>query len=123
VKTVKFSLRSRLLSFNFACNGVLSLLKNEHNSRIHLVAAFAAIVLGIILKINSLEWCLIILVIGIVFLSELLNSAIEILADLINPEWSEGIKKVKDYSAAAVLISAIVSISVGGIIFIPKLFR
>jgi diacylglycerol kinase len=63
---------------------------------------------------------LLIIVIGAVFLTELLNSSIESLADLIDPEWNELIMRTKDYSAAAVLISAIVAIVVGGLIFIPK---
>ena len=116
----KFSLKSRLESFRFALNGLLLLLKNEHNSRIHLLAAIIAIVMGIIMKIDHYEWSLLIIVIGAVFLTELLNSSIESLADLIDPEWNELIMRAKDYSAAAVLISAIVAIIVGGLIFIPK---
>jgi undecaprenol kinase/diacylglycerol kinase (ATP) len=61
------------------------------------------------------------MVIGLVFITELLNSAVESLADYINPEWNELIKKAKDYSAAAVLISAIISVIIGAIIFIPKI--
>jgi diacylglycerol kinase len=116
----KFSLKSRLGSFRFAVNGLLLLIKNEHNSRIHLLAAIIAIVMGIIMKIDHYEWSLLIIVIGAVFLTELLNSSIESLADLIDPEWNELIMRTKDYSAAAVLISAIVAIVVGGLIFIPK---
>ncbi len=117
----KFSLKSRFGSFRFAMNGLLSLLKNEHNSRIHLLAAILAIITGTIVKLNHYEWSLLIIVIGIVFLTELLNSSLESLADLIDPEWNELIMKAKDYSAAAVLISAIIAIVVGGLIFIPKI--
>jgi Diacylglycerol kinase len=116
----KFSLKSRLESFRFALNGLLLLLKNERNSRIHILAAIIAIVMGIIMKLDHYEWSLLIIVIGAVFLTELLNSSIESLADLIDPEWNELIMRAKDYSAAAVLISAIVAIVVGGLIFIPK---
>jgi diacylglycerol kinase len=116
----KFSLKSRLESFKFALNGLLLLLKNEHNSRIHILAAIIAIVMGIIMKLDHYEWSLLVIVIGAVFLTELLNSSIESLADLIDPEFNELIMRAKDYSAAAVLISAIVAIVVGGLIFIPK---
>lgn len=119
----KFSLKSRFGSFRFAMNGLLSLLKNEHNSRIHLLAAILAIITGTIVKLNHYEWSLLIIVIGIVFLTELLNSSLESLADLIDPEWNELIMKAKDYSAAAVLISAIIAIVVGGLIFIPKILN
>ncbi len=73
------------------------------------------------MKLDHYEWSLLVIVIGIVFLTELLNSSLESLADLINPEWNEMIMRAKDYSAAAVLIAAIVAIVVGGLIFIPKL--
>ena len=119
----KFSLKSRFESFKFAFRGLRSLLKNEHNSRIHFIAAIAAIIAGIILKINMLEWSLLILVIGFVFLTELLNSSLETLADFVDPEWNESIRKAKDYAAAAVLISATISVVVGALIFVPKIFK
>lgn len=121
MKPRKFSLKSRFGSFKFALNGLCSVLKNEHNSRIHLLVAIIAVVLGIILKLNRYEWSLLIIVIGIVFLTELLNSSLESLADIIDPGWNEQIRKAKDYAAAAVLISAIISVIVGGLIFIPKI--
>jgi diacylglycerol kinase (ATP) len=121
ISSKKFSLKSRLKSLRFAFAGLWSLLKNEHNARIHLVAAILALTLGIILKINPFEWSLLIIVIGLVFLTELLNTAIENLADDVEPEWNEKIRNTKDYAAAAVLISAIISIIAGGLIFIPRL--
>lgn len=117
----KFSLKTRFGSFKFAFHGLWLLVQNEHNSRIHFLAAIIAIAMGIILKINPTEWSLLIIVIGIVFLTELLNSSLETLADFVNPEWNEKIRNVKDYAAAAVLISAIISVIVGALIFIPKI--
>jgi diacylglycerol kinase (ATP) len=117
----KFSLKSRLQSFRFALNGLRSLLKHEHNSRIHFIAAIAVIILGLILKINLTEWSLLIIVTGMVFITELFNSSLESFADSIKPEWNDLIGKAKDYSAAAVLVAAIISLVVGIIIFAPKL--
>ena len=120
MKSKIFSVKKRLGSFRFALKGLRSLLKYEHNSRIHLLAAIIAITLGIILKINSSEWSLLIIVIGLVFIAELFNSSLESLADHIDNEWNEKIMKAKDYGAAAVLISAIIAMVLGCIIFIPK---
>jgi diacylglycerol kinase len=117
----KFSLKSRIGSFKFAFRGLWLLLKNEHNSRIHFVAAIVAVSLGFSLKINLIEWSLLAIVIAIVFIAELLNSSLETLADFVDPEWNEKMMKAKDYSAAAVLISAIISVVVGALIFIPKI--
>ena len=82
-----------------------------------------AIILGIVLKISNIEWIAIIMVIGLVFSIEIINSAIENLADFVSPNYNEIIKKVKDLSAAAVLISALVSLIIGIIIFIPKIIE
>jgi diacylglycerol kinase (ATP) len=121
MKSDKFSLKSRIGSFRFALNGIRSLLKYEHNSRIHFIAAIITIVLGIIFSISLSEWAIVLIVIGIVFITELFNSSIESLADRIDPEWNEEIRKAKDYAAAAVLVSAVIAASAGCLIFIPKL--
>jgi len=121
MRSDKFSLKSRLGSFKFAFHGLWSLLKNEHNSRIHFLAAIVVIAIGLALKINLMEWSLLVIVIGLVIISELLNTSLETLADLVEPEWNERIMKAKDYAAAAVLISAVISAVVGGFIFIPKI--
>ncbi|MEN8118880.1 MAG: diacylglycerol kinase family protein [Bacteroidota bacterium] len=116
-----FSIKSRQKSFKYALNGLRILVKYEHNSRIHLVAMIFAITLGFILKISPLEWVAIVLVTGLVLSSEIINSSIEYLADFASPNYHEIIKKVKDLSAAAVLISALVAMIVAFIIFIPKI--
>jgi diacylglycerol kinase len=119
----KFCIRSRLNSFRFALKGLVSLFMNEHNARIHIVAAITAIATGIILKITALEWSVIVVVIGMVFIAELLNSSLEALSDIERPEYDEGIRKAKDYAAAAVLISAMISVIAGGLIFIPAVLK
>jgi diacylglycerol kinase len=114
----KFTLRSRITSFKYAFAGIGSMIRNEHNSRIHLIAAVLAVILGLILHLSLLEWVAIIIVIGLVFITELINSAIELLADLVEPETNPKIKRIKDYAAASVLISAIIALIVGGLIFL-----
>ena len=117
----KYSNRMRLRSFKFAFRGFSSLILHEHNSRIHLFSAVIVIILGLILKVSFIEWCLLILAIGLVFLAELLNSSLEAVSDAIHPEWHEKIMKAKDYAAAGVLVAAIISVLIGGLIFIPRI--
>jgi diacylglycerol kinase len=80
-----------------------------------------AILLGILLKISLTEWMMVILVIGLVITLEIVNSAIESLADYVSPGKHDLIKKVKDLSAGGVLVSAISAVIIGLIIFLPKL--
>jgi diacylglycerol kinase len=111
----------RLNSFRHAWNGIIILLKEEPNGRIHFMAAFLILIVSFILKLNQYEWMAIIFSIGLVIVSEIFNTAIENIADFISPEHNEKIKKIKDLSAAAVLLSAITAVIVALIIFIPKI--
>ena len=120
MQSKKFSFRKRLTSFRYAFNGLKMLIKEEHNARIHLFAAICVVVAGIIFRISTFEWIIIIACIGWVFVTELINSAIENMADLISKEKSEAIKKIKDLSAGAALVAAIASAAIGLIVFLPK---
>lgn len=121
MKEHKFSLLKRIKSFSFALNGLRILIKEEHNSRIHLFATFCVICTSIFFQISKLEWLAIIFAIGFVITLEIVNSAIENISDFISPEKNDSIKKIKDLAAASVLISAITALAIGLIIFIPKI--
>jgi diacylglycerol kinase len=115
----KFSTRARINSFRYAYDGIVSLIRNEHNSRIHLTAGILVIILGLLLHLTYNEWVSVAIVTGLVFITELINSAIEKMADLLETEVNQQIKVIKDYAAASVLIAAILAVVVGGFIFIP----
>ncbi len=116
-----FSFFKSLKSFTFAVNGLKILFKEENNARIHLLATILVVLLGFILKINIQEWMLLSIAIALVLGAEAINSSIENLADFITEERNEKIKKVKDLSAAAVFICAIIALFIGLLIFIPKI--
>lgn len=67
--------------------------------KIHILIMVLAIIAGIILKITPLEWIICIILFGIVICAELLNSAIEIVVDMITPYKNENAKKAKDIAA------------------------
>ena len=110
-----------LKSFVYAFNGLRLLLKEEQNARIHFVASVIVILAGFYFRLNAYEWMAIIFSIGLVITVEIINTAIENIADFISPGKNENIKTIKDLSAAAVLISAIIAVSIGLIVFLPKL--
>ena len=115
-----FSLRDRIKSFDYSIQGVVMFFKNEHNARIHAVAAVSVIALGWYCKLNRMEWCWITLAIGFVILAEMLNTAIEYLTDLVSPEMHPLAKKTKDVASGSVLIAAVMAVVIGLFIFIPK---
>lgn len=121
MKQEKFSIAKRLKSFTYAFSGLRMLFREEHNAWIHLFATVCVIVAGFVFHISPLEWVAVVFAIGLVIGGEAFNTAIEILADVVCPERDERIKKVKDLSAAAVLVSALTALTIGLIIFIPKI--
>ncbi|HOY48765.1 MAG TPA: diacylglycerol kinase family protein [Chryseolinea sp.] len=123
MKNKKFSTPQRLKSFVYAFNGLKILIREEHNSRIHFVIAIVVTIAGFILEISVEEWIAIVIAIGFVIAAEIFNSSIENIADFISPEKHEKIKKIKDLAAAGVLISALTALTIGLIIFLPKIIE
>lgn len=116
-----FSLKKRIKSFGYAFNGIRLLVRYEHNAWIHFFAMLLVTGAGIFFQLSKEEWIAIVIVIGTVFCAEAINSAIEVLCDLVSPDYNETIKRAKDLAAGAVLLTAIAAAIVGLIIFIPKI--
>ena len=117
----RFSIVARIKSTARAWRGMIVVIKTTHNAWVHIFFAFLAIFLGIIFSISMVEWGLLVLAIGLVIVTEIVNTAIEIDIDLTSPTYHPYARDTKDVAAAAVLLSALVSLVVGGIIFIPKI--
>ena len=116
-----FSLRARGRSLLFAKEGLIKFFSSEHNAKIHLLATIVVIFFSLLLKVSSVEAIMLVFCIGSVWVAEIFNTAIEKALDFISSEKHPQIKFIKDLSAAAVLVSAIVAFIIGCIIFIPKL--
>jgi diacylglycerol kinase len=115
----KFSTRKRFHSFQFAFKGIRHALATEHNFRIHIASALLVIIAGFYFQIEKSDWTFLAFAIGFVFVAELFNSAIELLADVVSPGENETIGKLKDICAAAVLVAAITAVITGTLIFWP----
>ncbi len=94
---------------------------NDRNGQIHTGFTCIAIVAGFLLHISAVEWMFIIGCIAMVTALEMLNSCLEKLCDMVQPNFHPTIKIIKDVSAAAVTIAAIASVIIGVIIFLPKI--
>jgi undecaprenol kinase/diacylglycerol kinase (ATP) len=109
-------------SFRFAVSGLWYVLRTQRNVRVHLVIAGCVAVLGLWLKISLLEWAILALTVGSVLVSEVLNTVAETLVDLVSPGYHPLAKVVKDVTAGAVLLAAVVSVAVGALILGPPLW-
>ncbi|WP_312789208.1 diacylglycerol kinase family protein [Sphingobacterium sp.] len=116
-----FSIKDRLKSFVYAYNGLKITWQEEHNFRIHCIAAILVILFSVLFQISRLEWIAVSISIGFVFVCELLNTSLENLADFVCQENNPKIKRVKDIAAAAVILSSATALVNGLIIFLPKI--
>lgn len=111
-----------LMSFGYAFSGLKAALKKEPNIGIHLIIASLAIILAFFFNFNPTEWIILAFTIAFVLILELINTALESLVNMVSPEIKEEAKVAKDVSAAAVFISALLSLVVGAFLFLPKIF-
>jgi diacylglycerol kinase (ATP) len=118
----RFSFKSRLYSFKYALTGIKNFFQSEHNAILHSGATLVVIVLSLVYKVDKYEAIALLFAIAFVWVAELLNTAIEKLADFVSPDHHPNIKFIKDVAAAAVLIAALTAIAAGSFIFIPKIF-
>lgn len=118
----KFSLVARIKSATHAWRGIGILIKTTHNFWLQIFFALLAVYLGFILCISTTEWLFLVFAIGLVFVTEALNTAFEIDIDLTSPEYHPYARDTKDVAAGAVLIAVFIAIIIGIIIFVPKIF-
>jgi diacylglycerol kinase len=104
-----------------AFQGWLHFFRTEANGRIQAVIAVLVVAAGFLFKVSPQEWLWILLCIGLVTGLEMVNTAIETLANRLHPDRHPDIKIVKDVAAGAVLWAAVVSVIIGAVIFLPKL--
>lgn len=114
-------MRKFLKSFVYSFKGLRYAIKTQLSYQIEAVAALLTLLLGFYLKLNLEEWLWISLSIALVLILELINTAIEVLVDLVSPQQQPKAGVIKDVASAAVLIGALFSLIVACFIFLPKL--
>ena len=114
-----FNLAYRVRSFGFAGAGLLLVLRSQHNAWIHAVATLLVLALAVLFPLSGLEWCVLLIAIGLVWSAEAMNTALELLADAVSPDRNPLIGQAKDAAAGAVLVAALVAAAVGFIVLGP----
>jgi len=99
------------------------MIRCQHNAWIHAFSTIAVVGSGLLFHLSSADWCWISLAIAIVWTAEALNTAFEFLADAVSPEFHPLVRDAKDVAAGAVLITVVVAVIIGSIIFWPYFQR
>ncbi len=115
--------RTLFTSVRFATQGLWYALKSQRNLRIHLGAGLAALALAGWLRVGATEWLIVCLTVTLVLMTELLNTAVEVLVDCISREHRQELMRIKDVAAGAVLLSCVGAIIVGCVVFLPRLMH
>ncbi len=110
-------------SFGYAFEGIFTCIAKERNMKIHCLAVIIVVLLGTLLRLSVTEWCICLILFGLVMALELVNTSAEAIVDLVTEERKPLAKVAKDTAAGAVLIAAIMAAIIGAIIFIPKILE
>lgn len=110
-------------AFSCAWAGISYAFSSQRNLKIHLCFAALAVALGFLLRIETAQWCAVVLCIALVMALEVVNTAIESVVDLVSPEWNLLAKRAKDCAAGAVYLAAFASVAVALIVYLPPLVQ
>lgn len=111
----------RIRSIKFSLRGIWFLISTESSIKAQLFIVLLILLAGFYFNINTIEWLIQTLAIGLVLVAESLNTGIEKLADFVHPDYHKKIGFIKDVSAGSSGIAAIISLIIAGIIYIPKI--
>lgn len=109
------------IHFKAAFDGLFRVIKTQRTFQVHLVIAALVVVAAFYFQFNFTEWSILLLTISLVLSAEVFNTAIETFGDGITKKYDGNIKLLKDISAGAVLLSAIMSLVIGFTLFYPKI--
>ena len=119
----RFSITGRIKSFRYAIQGILLMVKSQHNAWLHATASVVVMLVSAFFRLSAGEWCWMVIAIMAVWTAEALNTALEFLADVASPEFHPLVEKAKDVAAGAVLISAGGSVLIALLILGPYVLR
>ncbi|NLG96832.1 MAG: diacylglycerol kinase family protein [Chloroflexi bacterium] len=115
-------IKSRARSFQYAFAGWWYVIRTQRNAWIHALASGLVLLLSLLLRLPLRDLAVLILTIGMVWMAEFINTALEAVVDLASPEIHPLARVGKDVGAAAVLIAAMAAALVGFLILGPPLW-
>lgn len=109
-------------SLGYSARGIFIGLREDRHFKVHYIALLMVLLAAAYFQIDRLEWVAVILVAALVIGFELLNTALEKLCDLVEPNENAEIGKIKDMAAGAVLVAVVASVVTGLMVFLPRIF-
>ena len=119
----KYKDKTFLKGVGYCLEGIAYTFKDEKNFRIEVIIGIITVIASFIFKISLIEWIIIILLITMVLVLELINTAFESMVDLYTQDYNKIAKATKDVIAGAVLVTCMFSFVIGILIFIPRIME
>ncbi len=113
------TLMARLKSFGYAIQGIVFMLKTQHNAWLHGMATISVIALAVYCDVSASDWRWLIVAMGMVWVGETINTAVEYVCDVVSPDYNHAVKHAKDIAAGGVLIAAVAALVIGVLTFYP----
>ncbi|MFH2104965.1 MAG: diacylglycerol kinase family protein [Parcubacteria group bacterium] len=112
-----------LKSFKYAGKGIFYAVREEQNMKIHFLLAIVIVLLAVYFEISVGEVVALVIVIALVLITELVNTVLERIVDIIKPRMHPYAKSIKDMQAGVVLIASVTAVVVGLLIFAPRVWQ
>jgi diacylglycerol kinase len=119
--TVRRFVRDERSSFGYAFQGIAYSWRTQRHLRVHASIAAVCIGLGLLLGLRPTEWAALVAMIALVTALEMLNTVVEVIVDMVSPDYHPSAKVAKDVAAGTVLVAALGAVLVGIFIFLPRL--
>ena len=119
----KSFIRWSTTTFKNSYCGLKYVYTHEYSFWVHLVLTIIVIAMGFIFKISMLNWAFLLILMALIIITELLNTAIEATVDLVTDEWHELAKIAKDTGSAATLVACLLAIGMWAYVFVPKIIE
>ena len=116
-------IRKHIASYRFSMRGIWIAISRDYNMRIHVVGMIAVVMLNALLRVTNTEWIVSLMLVGLVLMAEIFNTAIEKLADRVTKEHDPSIADIKDLASGAVTIVGFFSVVCALIIYLPYLIN
>lgn len=118
---MRLYIQKKITSIRYALTGLLIAWREESNFRFEFACAIFFLTLAYFVRLNNVEFLIMVFMFGFILTAELFNTALEELCDKFQPTHDPHVAKIKDLAAAAVLTSAFTALIVGLIIFVPHI--
>lgn len=113
------SIRKHLTSYRYSLRGIWIAMSRDYNVRIHVTAMVVVITLNALLRVTRTEWIVSLMLVGLMLMAEIFNTAIEKLADRVTKEYDQLIADIKDLASGAVTLLGFFAVVCGLIIYLP----